>query len=87
MINLKTTILNNFLEFDFSELTLPMITVYENPSDFRGEFVARLFDYQNVTEFAIVGKTLDSVRKGIPEQFHRLNRMENDDPVIVEVWI
>jgi hypothetical protein len=82
----QNTILNTFIGFDFSNYSMPLITVYRNPSDFKGKFVARLFDLEKPTEYVIVKDTLEEVRAVIPPHFSRFARFEEDDPVIVEVW-
>lgn len=72
-------------------LGLEIYTIYNNPSDFPGEFVARKSEvFRGGTingEIISKGKTLEEVRKGIPPGLYRLERQIHDDPVIVEVWI
>lgn len=71
----------------------PIIAVYENPSDFKGKFVARLFvvnrelKKEMVTEYCVVKDSLEEIREAIPKSLIGLNRYANDDPCIVEVYI
>ncbi len=66
--------------------------VYENPSDFPGLFVVRrwtingMIAVPDVNEFC-TGPTLESVRQQLPLGLTRLKRFENDDLVLVEVWL
>jgi len=66
-------------------------TIYENPKDYPGKFVARKYRVEdgivNHTEHTYVSDSLYSIRKLIPDNLYRLHREPNDDPVIVESWI
>ncbi len=71
---------------------MPMIVIYEKPSDFPNRCVARLWDIcggdGRQTEVAVVAETLDEVRSKIPFQsMYSIGRFPEDDPYIVEVWI
>jgi hypothetical protein len=66
---------------------MPIITVYYNTLDFPHQFVARLFDLDNPTPFAVVKDSLLELREAIPHQFTNIGRNEEDVSVIVEVWI
>lgn len=68
--------------------TLDLYVVYENPSDFPGCFVVRKWR-GNVPEREplSVGSSIDEARSALPEGLHRMNRLEQDDPVIREVWL
>ncbi|TWH49619.1 hypothetical protein [Sporomusa sp. KB1] len=80
-------ILNSFITADLNQVTMPMITVYKNPSDFPGKFVARLFRLQKPTIIAVVKDTLPEIRMTIPRHMVRLPRHQADDPTILETWI
>lgn len=80
-------ILNSFITADLNPITMPMITVYKNPSDFPGKFVARLFRLDKPTIIAVVKDTLPEIRMTIPRNMVRLPRHKADDPVILETWI
>lgn len=71
---------------------LPIVVIYENPSDYPGKFVARrqwagrggvLLEPGPL----IVGDSLTEVRGVIPDGMVRLPRDPNDEPQIVECWI
>lgn len=66
---------------------LPMWTVYDNPSDYPGKFVARMSFYDRATSNVLVADTLEELRGLLPPRLTRLERDPNDDPVIVEVWV
>lgn len=70
-------------------------TIFENPSDFPGKFVVRIFTANgepphepipNRRPTAVVD-TLEEARAALPEGLTRFSRDEKDDPVIVEVWL
>lgn len=83
----KTVIVDNFANVDFRKLFMPVIVVYENPKDYPGRFVARLFDLDKTTRVAVVKETLDEVRKAIPRSMVSIVRSKFDDPAIFEIWI
>jgi len=70
---------------------LSLWTVYYNPSDYPGKFVARRFELDKPTHDVVVADTLDNVRAGIRMRatflLTRLDRNPGDDSVIVETWI
>lgn len=78
---------DTFIGMDLSLYALPMIAVYEHPLDFPEHYVARLFDINKSTPHCIVKDTLEEIRAAIPEHFHRLERAQQDEPQIVEVWL
>lgn len=82
----KSTLLTTFHQFDFTPYRLPMIVVYDTPSDFPNHIVARLFDINEPTEYAVIAENVPSIRQKIPLQ-HKLKRAEHDDPNIVEMWL
>lgn len=62
--------------------------VYWSPKDYRNKFVARLFENEKPTTETLVSKSYTPIkltleRKGLV----RMERFENDDPVIKEVWL
>jgi hypothetical protein len=70
--------------------TLSIWTVYDHPRDYPQHYVARRTEIgvpSVVTKDMFVADTLDEVRALLPPGLHRLPRYENDDPVIVEVWL
>ncbi|WP_089610078.1 hypothetical protein [Dehalobacterium formicoaceticum] len=66
---------------------VPIIVIYNNPADYPGKFVARLWDVNKPTRYAVVKDTLEEARKAIPYFMWRIGRDEKDDPVIVEIWM
>jgi hypothetical protein len=63
-------------------------TVYANPSDLPGKFVARPFSSKlgGPFGFAIVADSLDKCRAALPWGLTRQPRNPADDPVVVEIW-
>lgn len=86
-----TVQLDSFKEINFNNFFFPMITIYNNPSDFPGKYVARVFDVKDakamVQPYAVIKNSLNDVRESLPSRFVKMPRDVNDDPAIVEVWI
>jgi len=69
---------------------VPIIAVYNNPSDYPGKYVARLWNVEKIgklTQVAVVKDTLEEIREQIPYGLINVGRSFDDDPVIEEVWI
>lgn len=70
---------------------LALWTVYENPTDYPGWFVARLSYVEGgahrQTDNVFIDRNLESLRKRLPRGLTKLARVPYDDPVIVEVWL
>jgi hypothetical protein len=70
---------------------LSLWTIYENPTDRPGEFVARRWHASSVrhdaTEDIFVGATLESVRSQLPQGLSNIGRKRGDEHQIVEVWV
>lgn len=67
---------------------LEIWTVYNDPLDYPGKVVARLWINDTPTEKVIVADTLPVVRKRLANKgFYRLPRAAEDDPKIVETWL
>jgi hypothetical protein len=70
---------------------LQMWVVYNNPSDYPGKWVVRLYlvgrGGASVPAGAVVADTLEGVRAAIPPGLQRLERHSADDPVVYEVWV
>lgn len=78
--------------FDYARLvrqtTMPIITVYKNPTDYPDKYVARVFDVNKATNLAAVADTYEGLLEAIPTgNMVRLERNPQDDPVIVETWV
>ena len=54
----------------------PMIVVYEDPKDYPGLFVARLFDGRKSTHLIALADTLEDIREAKPERMRIVNRIE-----------
>jgi len=73
--------------------TLAIWTVYDNPKDFPGKFVARRWTvgkdlYTPVPDrIPIVRDTLSEIRLAIPQGLQKIPTSPVDDPTIVESWI
>lgn len=72
--------------------TLEMWTIYDHPTDFPGEYVARRFNVTSfgpaATDMLIRGKTLDEVRHQLlVTGLVAIQRDPSDDPKIVETRI
>jgi hypothetical protein len=64
-----------------------LYVIYQNPADFPGLYVCRVFENDRPTREHWTGRTLDEVRSQLPADLSRLPRADSDDPVIVEVWV
>lgn len=64
-----------------------MWTIYHDPSDFPGLYVARRFMLDVPTNDIFTAKTIENIRSMLPFGLHRLDRDPRDDSKIVEVWI
>lgn len=77
--------------FDMNSLIkitrLPLICIYNNPSDYPGKYVARLWDVDKPTDMVAIAESLEEIREAKPPEMMIMDRMPNDDPVIVETWI
>jgi endonuclease V-like protein UPF0215 family len=77
--------------FDLNSLMqitrLPLICVYNNPSDYPGKYVARVWDVDRPTNLVAIADSLEEIREAKPPEMMIMDRMPNDDPVIVETWI
>jgi hypothetical protein len=68
---------------------LTMWVVYDRPSDFPTEAIARRFDMQTQrpTEDTLRAPSLEALRGQLPSNATVLPRQPGDDPVIVECWL
>lgn len=64
-------------------------TVYGNPSDYPGKFVARKFIGETMTNEMLVFDDLERLRDVMQFEFGlvKLMRHPTDDPVILETWL
>ena len=66
---------------------LELWTIYKYPRDYPDKFVARKFVLDKPTSEILIGNTLEEIRTLLPKGLTRMERDENDKPVIVETWI
>lgn len=67
---------------------LPIWVVYDHPNDFPNIYVARLWVGLRATEEFIVSPDLEGLRDVlIGRGLVKLDRMEGDDPAILETWL
>lgn len=71
---------------------LYMWTICESPKDFPGKFVVRRFrvragEVDAEKDPVAVVDTLDQARDAVPLGHYRMDRMPEDEPQIVEVWL
>ncbi len=66
---------------------MEIYTVYNSPKDYPGKVVVRKFiGEQPSPEPLCVEDTLEEARKKIPAGLVRMDRMPEDDSVILETW-
>lgn len=77
--------------FDMNSLIkitrLPLICIYNNPSDYPGKYVARLWDVDKPTNMVAIAESLEEIREAKPPEMMIINRIPNNYPIIVETWI
>ena len=76
---------------------MDMWVIYNHPKDYPNNFVVRLWKIENaqVTHVVIspsidnvkLTTTLKEARAAVPKGKTKIPRYDDDDPVIVEVWI
>jgi hypothetical protein len=67
---------------------LKIWTIYENPSDYPGKFVVRVWEDDGPEqEPAAVVDSLAQARAAIPGGLMPFKRHPGDDPTIVETWL
>lgn len=78
--------------FDYTKISrivraMPMIAIYNHPTDYPDKYVARVWDCNIPTHLIATADTLEEIRATIPPNMTRLPSMAGDDPCIVEVWL
>lgn len=70
---------------------LPMVTIYDHPTDYPEGFIGRLFitgDVNGPTMIAIASADIEDIRERLEEcGLTPLDRSESDDAKIVETWL
>lgn len=82
-------IVNSMQEVDLGELLVPMIAVYDNPKDYQGSFVARIYDIDIPTNVVMVKNTLQEMEEDIKIHTGKefFGRGKEDDETLVGVWM
>ena len=79
---------NHFdIEKSMKQARIPLICVYDHPTDYPDKFIARLWDCNVPTHIMATADTLEELREKIPNTMVRMDRHPQDDPCVVEVWI
>ena len=82
--------INTFAQVDLSGMKKPIIVIYNNPKDYKGYFVARIWELDKPTDTLMLKKSLSKIREDIKAHLPnmvRLPKAQNDDKAIVETWI
>lgn len=67
---------------------LPMWVIYDHPNDDPEHYVARLWKGGTPTGETLVAEEVDDLREQFQRMgLHRLERFEEDEPQIMEVWL
>jgi len=70
---------------------LSMWTIYAHPRDYPTQYVARRWVVGDgvslATDDVAIADTLAAVRKKIPSGLYRMDRFDEDDLCIAEVWV
>lgn len=76
-------------KFEF-QMGTNMIVVYNNPADFPGAYVARLWevtpDGSKPTPYMTRASSLEEIRETLPPDVVCFGRDRSDDPCIAETW-
>lgn len=83
-------IVSTFGQVNVSNIEAPVIVIYNSPEEYKGYFVAKLWDLDKPTDTLMIKKTLSEIREDIKTHFpimSRLPRLEIDDICIVETWM
>lgn len=65
----------------------PVIIVYQDPVDYPGLVVARLYNGKNGTHLVALADTVEEIREAKPEQMQIVKRIKHDPTQIVETWL
>ncbi len=85
----ETEIVENLSEAYYANVaaaTLPLITIYNSPADFKGKYVARIHN-PNPLKYAAVADSLEGIRGKLPQGLTNIGREPADALVIVETWV
>lgn len=79
----QSTVLETFKEQHFKGFKMPIFAVYDNPLDFPGRFVVRLFNLQEPTVYCTLSSTKEEAFATIPKGLTFLPRQNGDEPQLV----
>ena len=65
----------------------PLIMVYEDPEDYLGKFVARLYNGRRATHLIVLADTLEELRQAKPDCMSIFKRRESDPLKVAETWL
>ena len=82
-------IVRSIKQVDMSDIYIPFIDVYENPEDYPGMCVARIFDMNRPTDTVIVRKTVKEINRDIKRHHDMIKvaRTKDDVPSLVCMWV
>lgn len=84
-------VLDTLRHVDLSDMHLPGVVVYHDPSDYRGKYIGRVFELAVPvpTDVIIIRDSLEAVREDIRAAGFRaaFARDRADKEQIVETWI
>ena len=66
---------------------LPIIVLYEKPTDYPEHYVARLFNGDKPTKMVAIKDSLPELRRTIPVQMVKISRSTLDESQIIESYI
>lgn len=91
---MNTVIVENLTNAFFENRTdtaLPLITIYNSPTDFANKYVARIHVIEGGIStplvYAALANSMDDLREKIPPHLTCIPRDAHDDQSIVESWV
>lgn len=86
---MKDKVIESITQTDMSDLTVPMIAVYENPLDHPDKCVARIFNADKPTDTVIVKESMEEIMDDIQNNTYMtfVLRGAEDPENLVGVWV
>ena len=83
-----TKVVDSLMQVNMSDLKMPVIVVFDKPSDFPDNIVARIFDCDKPTNIVAIYDSIDHARADAYGAGFgmMLPRSDVDDPVILESY-
>lgn len=82
---------NSLKEVNLSKIKIPMAVIYDSPKDSPGMYLCRIWEGEvcSPTNAAMQKSSLKEMREDIQAAgfLYRYPRAEDDDPVILEIWM